>query len=147
MELLNGVKNFLQFIDNNWTLIAAIFALGFSIYRKAKIYFSKSIDEQIAIAKKQIAESMLKLVTKAEEDYSLWVQAGAIKRSQVIGEIFSTYPVLSKVINQDGLIEWIDEEIDKALDIMRDICAVNAKQVYGTSVENESFDNATIINV
>ena len=67
MEFLNGIKNFLQFINDNWMLIAAIITLGISAYKKAKDYFSKSIDEQVAIAKQQIAESMLKLVTEAEK--------------------------------------------------------------------------------
>ena len=92
---------------------------------------------------------MLKLVTEAEKQYGAWVQAGEIKRSQVIEEIFLTYPVLSKVTNQKELIQWIDNTIDKALDKMREVCAINAKQVYGvdSSKETASFDNATVINV
>lgn len=148
MEFLNGIKNFLQFINDNWMLIAAIITLGFSIYKKAKDYFSKSIDEQVAIAKQQISESMLKLVTKAECDYNTWVSAGSVKRSQVIEEIFMKYPVLSKVTNQQELIEWIDETIKEALKIMRDVCAVNAKQVYGSDSTKEAESNPVdIINV
>ena len=148
MEILNGIKNFLQFINDNWMLIAAIITLGFSIYKKVKDYFSKSIDEQVAIAKQQISESMLKLVTKAECDYNTWVSAGSVKRSQVIEEIFMKYPILSKVTNQKELIQWIDNTINDALKTMRDVCAINAKQVYGTDNTNESNNsNIDIVNV
>jgi 3-methyladenine DNA glycosylase/8-oxoguanine DNA glycosylase len=64
---------------------------------------------------------MLKFVTDAEESYFEWVNAGGIKRSQVIDEIFAKYPVLSKVTNQEELIAWLDSVIDESLKIMRDI--------------------------
>lgn len=41
-----------------------------------------SDDEKITIAKKQLSETMLKLVTQAEKDYNAWVKAGAVKRSR-----------------------------------------------------------------
>lgn len=126
MNILNGIQNFLQFINSNWTSIMVIIGLCVAIARKAKNYFSKSNDEKIAIAKMQIHEMILKMITDAEEDYEEWNKAGSIKRSQVIGVIFSTYPVLSKVVNQDELIEWIDSEIDNALITLRKVIEENA---------------------
>lgn len=126
MDILNGIQNFLQFINSNWTSIMVIIGLCVAIARKAKNYFSKSNDEKIAIAKMQIHEMILKMITDAEEDYEEWNKAGSIKRSQVIGVIFSTYPVLSKVVNQDELIEWIDSEIDNALITLRKVIEENA---------------------
>ena len=126
MDILNGIQNFLQFINSNWTSIMVIIGLCVAIGRKAKNYFSKSNDEKIAIAKTQIHEMILKMISDAEEDYEEWNKAGSIKRSQVIGVIFNTYPVLSTVVNQDELIEWIDNEIDNALITLRKVIEENA---------------------
>ena len=121
INVLYGIQNFLQFINDNWTIITVIIALLISIAKKAKDFFDKSDEEKIAIAKKQIQETMLKLITDAEIDYKEWVKAGDIKRSQVITQIFEMYPVLSKVANQEEIIVWIDEIIDESLKTMREI--------------------------
>lgn len=120
-NILYGIQNFLQFINDNWTAVTIIVALIISISKKAKDFLSKSDDEKIAIAKKQIQETMLKLITDAEVDYLEWVKAGDIKRSQVIKQIFEMYPVLSKVTNQEEIIVWIDEIINESLKTMREI--------------------------
>ena len=128
MNILTGIKNFLEFVNNNWTMIASIITLGFVIAKKAKSYFSLSIDEQVKIAKEQIREIMLRLVTEAECDYYEWAKAGSIKRSQVIDEIFAMYPILSEITNQKEVIGWIDEMIDEALKEMRDIFEENKSE-------------------
>lgn len=128
MNILTGIQNFLEFVNENWTMIAGIITLVIVIAKKAKSYFSLSIDEQVKIAKTQISEIMLRLVTEAERDYRKWVKAGAVKRAQVIDEIFSMYPILSIVTNQKELIIWIDDMIDEALETMREIFAENAEQ-------------------
>lgn len=121
MNILNGIQNFLQFINDHWTNIIVVIGLTIAVAKKAKAFFGKSDEEKIAIAKKQIQEIMLKLITDAEVDYQEWVGAGGIKRSQVIERIFEMYPVLSKVTDQDKLIEWIDSVIDESLRVMREI--------------------------
>lgn len=121
MNILTGIRNVLEFIDNNWTAIIIIIGLATAIVKKVREFLSKSEDERIEIAKKQIEEIMLKLTTDAENDYKTWVDAGAIKRSQVINQIFEMYPILSRVANQEELIFWIDCVIDEALEIMRDV--------------------------
>ena len=123
MNVLTGIQNFLQLINNNWVVIITIIGLLIAIYKKIKNYLRLSNDEKIAIAKKQIRETVLRLVTDAEEDYQEWVKAGAVKRAQVIEEIFLTYPILSKVTNQEELVAWIDMIIDEALETMRKIFA------------------------
>lgn len=125
LSMLVGIKNLLSFINDNWTLIIVIFGLCLAIYKKIASYLALSTDEKIEIAKYQIHESMLKLITNAEEDYDSWIKAGEIKRSQVIKEIFKEYPVLSRVTNQDDLIEWIDNEIKDALKVLRNIIQEN----------------------
>lgn len=125
--VLNGVYNFLTFVNNNWTMIFAIIVTALAIVNKAKVYFNKSKEEQIEIAKAQIKEIMLRLVTEAEKDYHQWLKAGEIKRSQVIDEVFAMYPILSKVTNQAEVIQWIDDAIDEALKTMRKIFEENEK--------------------
>lgn len=127
MEVLNGIKNFLQFINNNWTLIIIIIGLIVTIYEKIKKYIKTSNKEKIDIAKEQIKEVILKLVSNAEVDYEEWNKAGSIKRSQVIEQIFSKYPILSKEMNQEELISWIDNVIDESLNTLRDIISKNKK--------------------
>ena len=119
--MLNGIKNFLQFINDNWTVIIIIIGLIVALVQKIKSYLSKSNKEKIEIAKAQISEIVLKMITDAEVDYESWNKAGAIKRSQVIQEIFDNYPILAKLTDQQEIIDWIDEAIDNALKELRDI--------------------------
>lgn len=125
MSILDGVKNFLELVNENWTTIIVIIGLAIAIAKKGIAYFNKSDEEKIAIAKKQIQETMLKLITDAEENYDEWKQAGSIKRAQVIDELFANYPILSKVANQEDLIKWIDDTIDEALVTLREIVENN----------------------
>lgn len=125
MNILNGIQNFLQLINNNWTTIMVIIGLAIAIGKKTANYFSKSDEEKIEIAKAQIKETVLKMVTETELDYEEWNKAGSIKRSQVIGQIYADYPILSKVVDQQALIEWIDETIDESLKTLREVVSNN----------------------
>lgn len=125
MNILHGIENFLQFINANWTHITVIIGLCIAISKKVEDYLKKSDEEKIAIAKTQIRETILKIVTDAEKDYEAWSKAGSIKRSQVIKEIFDKYPVLSEVLNQEELIQWMDDEIDYALITLRKVIEEN----------------------
>lgn len=113
--MLNGIKNFLQIINDNWVTICVIISLAISAFQKIKGFIQKSDAEKIAIAKKQIRETMLKMVSDAEADYDEWNKSGKIKRSQVIKKIYEMYPILAKAVNQDELTAWIDAEIDASL--------------------------------
>ena len=125
--VLNGVYNFLSFIEANWTMMLAIAMLIVSIVKKTMNFLAKSNEEKVLIAKAQISEAMLRLVTEAETDYREWISAGAVKRSQVIDQIFADYPILSKVTNQQEIIAWMDDTIDEALETMREIFEKNAQ--------------------
>lgn len=123
--MLDGIKNFLQFANDNWTTIIIIISLGIALYQRIKSYVSKSNKTKIDIAKKQIKEIVFKLISDAEDDYYNMISAGSIKRSQVIKKIFDDYPILSKVTDQEGLIKWIDEIICESLAELREIVAKN----------------------
>lgn len=127
MSILDGIKNFLQVINNNWTTIAVIIGLSIAAGKKIVDFAKKSTEEKIAIAKQHVKEAVLRMVTEAEIDFEEWNKAGSIKRSQVITEIFEEYPILSKVIDQDELIAWIDELIDNALVTLREVIEENEK--------------------
>ena len=118
---LNGIKNFLMMINNNWPTIVVIIGLCIMIYRKIKDFVYLSEDEKIKAAKEQLSSVVLSLVSSAEIQYKDYQKAGEIKRSQVIGEIFKKYPILSKVTDQEELLQYIDDLIDEALKTVREI--------------------------
>lgn len=123
--MLHGIQNFLQLVNDNWTTIIVIIGLLVGLFKKIQGYLSKSDEEKIAIAKAQIRETMLKMITTAEQDYEAWNEAGSIKRSQVIKEVYEKYPILSKAINQEEMIAWIDEQINNSLKTLRKIVKQN----------------------
>ncbi len=133
--MLTGIQNFLQFINDNWTAIIIIIALGLSIALKIKNLFAKGKNGQIEIAKAQIKQIILKLITDAEIDYNDLAKSGSIKRAQVIQQIYTDYPILAKVTDQETLIAWIDAEINNSLKELRKIVAENA-------AEKEETENA-----
>ena len=134
MNILNDIQNFLMLVNEHWTEIIII-GLLLILVKRVKEYIGKTDEEKIEIAKKQLKETVLKMVTDAEMDYQEWVKAGAVKRAQVVEEIFVMYPILAKVTNQEELIKWIDEIIDEALKTMRDIFAENESQEAESSAE------------
>lgn len=138
MNILTGIQNFLLFINEHWTEIIVIIGLTLVLYKRVKNYLSKTNEEKIEIVKKQIKETVLRLVTDAEVDYKEWVKAGAVKRAQVVEEIFLMYPILAKVTNQTELVAWIDEIIDEALETMREIFAENKEQATEAEVAVEA---------
>lgn len=126
MPILDGIKNFLTFINNNWTTITVIISLLIALYKKVMVYLQQSQEKKIKIAKTQLSQTILKFITDAEVDYENWNKAGSVKRSQVIQRIYTEYPILSKVVDQEALIIWIDDLINNALKELRKIVAENA---------------------
>ena len=123
---MEGLQKFLQLLNDNWTSMLVCIGLVIGIVKKTQDYMSKSQDEKIEIAKKQIQTTILKMISDAEVDWQEWSKAGSIKRAQVIKQIYEEYPILSKVVDQKALTEWIDEQIDSALDTLREIVKTNA---------------------
>lgn len=134
--MLKGIQNFLQFINDNWTTIIIIVSLIIAIVQRAKVYFSKDKKEKIEIAKAQIQEIVLKLITDAEVDYKEWEKAGSIKRAQVIQKIYAEYPILAKVTDQAEVVKFIDDAINVSLKELRKIVTENQVK------ETETVENA-----
>lgn len=119
--MINGIQNMTRFLCDNWTALVIFAAFAVAVAVKARQFLSKSDAEKLEIAKAQIREVILKLISDAEENYEDWNKAGSIKRSQVLQKIFEEYPILSKLTDQHEIVEWIDNLIDSSLVELRDI--------------------------
>lgn len=126
MNIMDGIYQFFAFINNNWTMIFVVLGLVIGFAKKVYDFSKKSDQERVEIAKSYIKECILKMITDAELNYEEWKSAGSIKRSQVIQEIYDRYPVLEKVADQEALLVWIDEQINSALEILREVISKNA---------------------
>ena len=126
MNIMDGITSFLTFVNDNWTAIVVALGLTLGLARKIREYVQKTDEEKIEIAKVYIKECILKMITDAELDYEEWKSAGSIKRSQVIQEIYDRYPVLEKVADHEALLALIDEQINSALEILREVISKNA---------------------
>lgn len=140
--MLNGVKSFLQLVNDNWTTIVVIIGLGIGVYKKVKNYLALSNDAKIELAWKSISETMLSMVSDAESNYLAWKEAGAIKRAEVINRIFTEYPILELVTDREEVLNRIDGMIDDALKEMRVIFEKNpyAKDGITEAEDSESGD-------
>lgn len=127
---MQAVFNFLDFLNSNWTMIVAIATLLFALYLKIKSTINrwmkmseeekqKELEEQIKKAKQAIANYILSLVASAEVDWE-GTGLGPIKRAQVIEKIYKEYPVLLDVVDQEDVIKFIDENIEIALETVRE---------------------------
>ena len=65
---MEGLQKFLQLLNDNWTSILVCIGLVIGIVKKTQDYMSKSQDEKIEIAKKQIQTTILKMISDAEVD-------------------------------------------------------------------------------
>lgn len=118
---INGIKNFLELINNNWTTIMVVCGLCVSLYYKIMQFIKLSDDEKISQTKTVIKNVMLSLISDAELNYSEWNKSGAIKRAEVLNRIFTDYPILNKVTDKEKLISEIDSMLDESLKEMRNI--------------------------
>lgn len=122
---LNGIVNFLMFINDNWVSIVVLVGVVIGIVQKVITFLKTNQDKKVEVAKAQAKETILHMVEQAETEYSAWNKAGQIKRSEVVGKIYKEYPVLSKVIDQEKMIAWIDETIDSSLVTLREVLKEN----------------------
>ena len=122
---LNGIVNFLMFINNNWVTIVVLVGLVVGIVQKVMAFVKNKEDAKVEIAKAQAKETILHMVEQAESEYIDWNKAGQIKRSEVIGKIYKEYPILSRVVDQEQMIAWIDEAIDNSLVTLRAVLKEN----------------------
>ena len=153
---MDGLKHFLELLNNNWPTIIAIIGLLYAIYLKAKKTWEdwqamteeqkkEELQKQIDIAMKLLGEVILSLVSQAEVAwYSEDGKLGQIKRSQVISDVFEMFPVLSYVTDQEELLAMIDRLIDEALIIVRE--KIRDASKVGNTVEVEILEENSDIS-
>ncbi len=122
---MESLKNALQYIYDNWSLIVICAGLCIAIYRKVKNWISLSEEAKIKLVKSQLQEIILKYISDAEFEYAEIIQSGSLKRSKVISQIYEDYPIFKKIVDQNKLIKWIDDLIDSALPTLRDMLENN----------------------
>ena len=72
--MIDGLKNFLTLINDNWTTILVIVGLIIGIYQKIKKFLKDTDEAKIEFAKQQISNVVLKMITDAEKDYQQYAQ-------------------------------------------------------------------------
>lgn len=120
---MNGILNFLNMLNDNWTLILAAAAALFGIAAKTHKWVRMGEEEKRKAAIEAVRKSMLAMVTEAEQKYGSGT--GTVKRSDVLKEIFEQYPVLAQAIHIDGTTELLDSMIDTALKDLRKLLEDN----------------------
>lgn len=120
---MSGLLNFVELIRDHWTEIMVVLAMvggvAYWVYGFVTANKGNLKEATIELAKKQVKDIILKLVSDAEMEWGS--DTGKIKRSQVLEAVFDRYPILRQVTNQDELLEWLDATIDQALIEMREI--------------------------
>jgi len=141
---MEGIKNFLFLVYTNWTTIIVIIGLLIGLYGKIKSYLKLSKQEKIDLAWKSVRSTILSMVTDAELNYADWRRAGDIKRSEVIKQIFTDYPILTTITDRDTVEREINKLLDQAIDNMKNIFENNADLIEGIGqleVTERSDDN------
>lgn len=117
---MEGIKNTLVIIEENWTNILIFISCLFAIYRKAKKYINMNKEEKEK-KKEELKEEtlkivktvLLKLMSEAEIEWNDFEKSGSIKRSQVIKELYNEFPILKEFTDQDKLLVIIDNMINE----------------------------------
>lgn len=116
---MESIKRLLQFVNDYWTAIVIILSLIVSIVHKIKSFISMSKEAKTQAAWDGIKKIMLSLVANAETNWG--GSTGAIKRSEVIQEVYKLYPQLKDVEDQVSVEHGLDAMIEKSLWQMREI--------------------------
>ena len=133
---MEGIIKLLQWLTNNWASVVTIIILIIGLVARTRKFItdwnSKTIEEKekaekeafdkaVAYALGALNDYILILVSKAEIDWkSQEGKLGQTKRAQVIKEIYEKYPVLEQVEDKNDLLRYIDDLIDKSLEIVRE---------------------------
>lgn len=123
---MEAIKNFIQFVSDNWTMITTILAALAGLYAKIVTWRKKTKKQRIDAAIEAVRVSMLGLVTEAEQAYG--AGTGAIKRSHVFARIFEEYPILAESLELDKLVDLLDGMLNE-----------NLAELNKTLADNEAF--------
>lgn len=148
VNLMTGVKNFLEFINNNWTLIVIIFGLFLIVKNKVQAYMDLSEEEKVTLALNAIKNELLKYMSDAELYWDEYKKSGELKKAQVFKDIYNKYPFLATYWDQDYIINeitcMIDEEMDKMNEIINGITPPVSEEEPDGSPEDDSSDESEV---
>ena len=126
---MKSIKSILDFIVNNWTYITVLFSFVYFIYKKAVAFMKLKNEQKVDAAITIIRDVLIKNVMSAEIQWEEFEKTGAIKRAQVISEVYETFPFLKDIYDQKALIDEMDKIIDEALKEVRVIMAKKKKEL------------------
>lgn len=115
------MKQFVEFLANNWSIIIAVIAIlvvaGVAVYKFLHLPTSAQVEK--------VKKCLLAWVISAEAD--LGGGTGKVKLSVVYGYFVTAFPMLKNFVSFETFSGWVDE----ALDIMREMLKenTNLKQV------------------
>lgn len=139
---MKAVTNFLQLLNENWTLILIIIFMCVGFYNEVidavKKFQNASKEEKIKMILAAVNEEILKMMSDAEAYWAEFYKAGDIKRSQVISDVFSRYPILAEYADQAYIIKAIDDMIEAAKPTMDKIFAESEEEEEVDEVVEES---------
>ena len=128
---MKSITNLLIWLNENWATLVTIIILLIGLVNRIYKFYNEwqtkteaekqaEIENAIKVAKVAIAEQILIYVSDAEVNWQTWVKMGEIKRAEVINKLYLDYPILLQVVDQNELLDYIDNLIDKALETVRE---------------------------
>ena len=118
---MDGIKNLLSWLNNNWSFIIIIIGLGLFACRKITDFMKLSEEDQINQILIAVKGILLSKMAEAEIGWEDYKKSGDLKRSEVINEIYKEFPILKDICDQEKLIEIITSMIDDEMDNMNRI--------------------------
>lgn len=118
---MTGITNLYNLFMNYWTYAVILIALIVGGINRYIAFTKLTKEQQVEAALSIVKTEVLKLMSDAEIEWEDYKKSGALKKSQVITNIYSEFPILKNVIDQDTLIAKIEELIDSEMENMNNI--------------------------
>ena len=142
---MTAIQNFLEVINDNWTVIIAIIGLMYAIYLKITGFIKMTKQEKIDYILESLDSVILDLMSNAEVYWQNFAGSGEIKRSMVIKDIYEKFPILSEYSDQEEVIARIDELITKYKPLMDFLINDISNESEDTDIPEEITDSITEI--
>lgn len=107
------IINLFKFVTDEWMSIVFVILLLIVGIKKVISFLKMDKQKKLEIILKLVKEEILSLMAEAEVNWKDYSKSGEIKKSEVISKIYERFPILSKYINQEELIEEISKMIDE----------------------------------
>ena len=115
---MEGIKNLLLFINNNWALITTCFGLIILIKAKYEKWNAMTEEEKVNAALLAVKAELLQVMSDSELYWDNFKKTGEIKKSKVYTYVYENFPILKNYLDQEKIIAAIDNMIDELKPIM-----------------------------